>query len=94
MGRSLARKVGLLLLAACCIVLGIAIWVVPEQWFDSGDRLAGAGLIACGVIFAGLSLLLRSGRPDDDGGGEPTGSVSDADPEGDRPAAGGSNPAP
>jgi hypothetical protein len=94
MSRALARKVGLLLLSTGCIVIGIAIWSVPEKWFDSGDRLAGAALICCGVIFAVLSLLLRPNLPAKTDGGEPNGSVADTDPEGDRPTAGSGDPTP
>jgi hypothetical protein len=65
--RALARKIGLLTAAVGCIALGLAMWTIPSAWFDAGDRVAGGGLIACGVLFVVLALWLGSGRtPGDD----------------------------
>ncbi|MHC5020447.1 MAG: hypothetical protein ACYTGX_10105 [Planctomycetota bacterium] len=67
MPRALLVKTGLLLSSVSTIAVGLAFWLLPKQGaggigFDSGDRVAGAGLIACGVLFAVMALLVRSDR--------------------------------
>ena len=71
MSRAVVTKVGLVVLACSCIALGVALWFLPQQGegtvgFDSGDRVAGVGIILCGLIFAGFALLVRTGSQPDD----------------------------
>ncbi len=66
MPRALLLKGGLLLSSVSTIALGLAFWLLPDSGaggigFDAGDRTAGVGLIACGVLFAVMALLVRSG---------------------------------
>jgi len=61
--RAWARKIGLLTTAVCFIALGIAMWVIPEAWFDLGDRVTGTGLIAAGAGFVVLALWLGERAP-------------------------------
>ena len=67
MPRALLVKIGLLLSSVSTIALGLAFWLLPNEaaggiGFDAGDRAAGVGLIACGVLFAIMSLLVRTNR--------------------------------
>lgn len=66
MSRALLVKGGLLLSSVSTIAIGLAFWLLPAKGtggpgFDSGDRAAGVGLIICGVLFAVMALLVRSG---------------------------------
>ena len=65
MRRALLIKAGLLVSSVSTISLGLALWLLPWKradgvGFDAGDRFAGVGLIACGVVFAIFALLVRS----------------------------------
>lgn len=65
------RKAGLLLIAVGCLALGLALWLLPGGseggFFDRGDRVSGAGLMAAGVLAVVLALLRRA-RPATSGG--------------------------
>ena len=68
--RALVLKVGLLLSSAGTTALGVALLVLQHEseggWLTTGDRVAGVGLIVCGVVFAFFALHVRR-----DGAGAP-----------------------
>ena len=77
MSPGVARKAGLLASAASLVALGVALLVLPGEdvggTFGISDRLAGAGLIGCGVVFVVLALRGRGAAGADGAGGGSSG---------------------
>jgi hypothetical protein len=59
------------MIAVGCLALGIALCTLPTgtegEFFDRGDRVSGAGLIAAGVLAAVLAVIGGARRPAADG---------------------------
>ncbi|MCI0342552.1 MAG: hypothetical protein L0216_15655 [Planctomycetales bacterium] len=64
MRRPVLIKAGLILAGASLVALGIAVLALPAEVAGfrryPGDRVAGGGLILCGLVFAFFALKVRT----------------------------------